>query len=366
MLGDVVCRARVRLKAYCHRRVTLRLGAGKVLDAGSRHRHLHRDEQLDQSRTLRRGPRCRDLAFPAGLYSATVCNCRQHRRGVRPVVHQRRSGRRHRLCGVSDTRCPGFPEVVANRPTLCVMRRRLCRNSLRGTFRMCLFRRYACWFYIVVLAASCSRQNSAPLVALAGYRLGATWQTTGRSLPCQSQPPSGLDQLALRYRYSPLARAKDARWCSPSDSVILLFAADTLVDITVRIRKSSDAPELTWRASLSPMLLAVLGAPDSVTTRVDPLGWRDLVSGEARTGSCRTCVPEAPWRTLEAYWNPRHDRHWEAEVTVSGTDSLPSAFGLLSSSPLIRSYAGRPAQYDGFISLTACGVGRERPCPRQP
>lgn len=217
--------------------------------------------------------------------------------------------------------------------------------------------RHASAACMLLLVASCAREHQATVASLAGYVLGATWQKVGQSLPCHSTPNAGYDLVWSRYRY--LGLTGDLKWCDPADTVTLLFSRDTLVDITVQVPKGRDSPEVIWRTRLGPTLTSSLGAPDSVTTRLEPRQWIDARAPltTPKTSPCRTCIPMPLHRALTAVWRPRAGRAWTAEASLSGSDSLSLPFA--RPGPV-----GLPPSSEGIVSLSACGIGYLPRCPR--
>ena len=190
--------------------------------------------------------------------------------------------------------------------------------------------------------AACTRERKTEQPSLAGFSLGATWQTTGQSLPCHSVPTSYEERLDAGLH-------THTKWCEPADSVTLLFSSDTLIAIRVRVAQGREQPEAIWRDRLDHSLAPLLGAPDSVTTNFEPQAWSDLQQVR-RSAPCPTCLPVPAQRTLTAVWRCKPDRLWYADVWLSGSDSLSLPFTRVG--PI-----GLPPSSSGSVSLTTCRVG---------
>lgn len=214
-----------------------------------------------------------------------------------------------------------------------------------------------CVLALVGLFVGCSKKPpQAHRLTLAGHGLGETWSDIGRALPCQTTPPEGIGPVASKYRYEHTF-TEPLRWCAASDTVTLLFSADTLVEITVHLTKSRESPESRWRGTVSAILAPELGTPDSVDTEHNPRSWIDVGGSKFAESAtpCKTCVPVAPITTLRASWSSSSTRPWNAEVYLSGSDSLLM--------PLRPELALAPS-YEGLITLTACGRRGAPPCAR--
>ena len=118
------------------------------------------------------------------------------------------------------------------------------------------------------IVAQVERSGSPPEVA--GYRLGADWQTIGRLMPCRSGPDGLLpgEENFANQRYPQLLA--ELRMCEPSDSVTLHFFRDTLLRISVRFSNSLPrvSPNATWTQHRD-WAVETLGMPDSVVARYD-------------------------------------------------------------------------------------------------
>ena len=129
-------------------------------------------------------------------------------------------------------------------------------------------------------------QGGPSLPEIAGFRLGATWGTVARSLPCRREPI--------------WAGVRGVTVCDASDTLRLGFIRDTLFDIVIEGSYQHVSPNGRWN-SLRTGILGALGVPDSVlkSTSTDSTEW------------------------ITARWRRRDTQDWNAWLQIGGRSPEP-------------------------------------------
>ena len=188
----------------------------------------------------------------------------------------------------------------------------LCARSViapAGTMTIpaCRSRRWDSFKWLMVLASllvvvSCSQEHSRRdvLPQFAGFRLGQAWQESGRDVPCRAGSAHWLDFDTTRVDMQLLERLRatgDLRFCIPADSIEVLYAHDTLVQVRIKMRRLPAQLSDRW-SGLSQQLIPAFGSPDSVTWGIAKDRYMAI--------------------TFDATWNPTASRQWLLVVSVLG------------------------------------------------